>query len=136
MSERFWDEQINPLQELMDLLYDNGIRYNREGDGVRFAFSQHGCEWETVARSAQQTLLLYGMYPFRVTEETKVLQQMNEINAMLVNGSAFLHQGRVVLRTEADLFDLYSAREAVARALEYNAGAIFRFWQAFLKAAQ
>ncbi len=136
MAGRFVDECPDALRELMHVLNDNGIHYQVEKGGIRLAFSKGGRVWETVARSAPQTLLLYGLYPFEVETSGRLLSQLNEINEILVNGGLFVSSGRIVLRTGADLFDAYSAQESIMRALEYNAGAIVRFWHALQSAAQ
>lgn len=136
MRSRFPNEELNPLKELMHVLDFNGIRYRQDGDGVRFAFCDGGRAWETMGRALPQTLLIYGVYPFRARDQGGMLQTLDRINAQLANGAAFLQEGRPVIRSEAALWDAYGAQEAVNQALEYNAGAMVRFWQALWEAAE
>jgi hypothetical protein len=50
-------------------------------------------------------------------------------------GAGFLTQGRIVLRTDAKLLDALTARETLARAVEYNAAVIMSFWDALADGA-
>lgn len=137
MSEKFLlDEVIDPARELVDLLEYNGIRYSREKYGLRCAFSDAACKWETIFQCTQRTVLIYGIYPFPVSNREGTVEKVNRINRELTRGAMFLVDERVVMRTSADLFDEFSAYEAIGRALEYNAGAVVSFWQAMAAAAQ
>ena len=136
MRNRFPNEDLDPLKELMHVLDFNGIRYRKDGGDIRFAFCDGGREWETIGRAVPEILLLYGVYPFHARDQGRLLWALSEINAQLVNGGTFLLEGRPVIRTEAALWDAYGAEEAVNRALEYNAGAMTRFWQALREAAE
>ena len=117
---------VNPRDELIALLEHNTMRYIEDGESVRLSFAQDGCKWETVFRFAKNTVLVYGIYPFRMCEPD--MARVNAINARLVQGSLFFHEGAVVVRTGAELIDVYSAYETIARAVEYNAGAMVEFW--------
>lgn len=128
MSKFCFDEQISPEDELINLLDYNGIHYSREPDGVRFVLTEGGYKWENICRFAQHTVLIYSIYPFEAADKAKALTLVNGVNAQLVRGGIFLHESAVVMRTSADLFDAYSAYESIARALEYNAGAVVTFW--------
>ncbi len=127
--ERFLpDERLEPLRELTALLSYNGVKYREEESGVRFAFEEAGCRWEVACRFAPNAVMIYGVYPFLMRDEGEARRAMDRVNATLIRGSLFLMEGRPVLRTSADLIDAYSAYEAILRALEYNAGAMLRFW--------
>ena len=128
MSKFFLDEQLSPRDELINLLDYNGIHYHSDTDEIRFIFAASGYKWENICRFAQYTVLVYGIYPFKVTSKPAALELINGINAQLARGGFFLHESAVVLRTSADLFDAYSSYEAIARTLEYNAGAMVTFW--------
>ena len=116
----------DPRDELIALLEHNAMRYIADGESVRLSFAQNGCKWETVFQFAKNTVLVYGVYPFRVHEPD--MARINAINNRLVHGAMFLHEGAIVMRTGAELVDIYSAYETIARAVEYNAGAMVEFW--------
>lgn len=127
--ERFLlDDETDPLQELKGLLDYNGIKYLAEDGGVRFAFKEAGCRWEVTCKTAKHTVMIYGVYPFPIRNDARTNAAVNRINSTLVKGSLFFSEGRAVIRTSADIIDAYGAYEAIARALEYNAGAMVRFW--------
>lgn len=130
------DDRMDPEAELIGLLDYNGIRYRREKDCLRMTFSDAGCKWETVCRTEARTVLVYGVYPFPAANGKALTALINELNGKLTRGGFFLAEERVVMRTSADLFDSYGAYEAIARAIEYNAGAIVRFWQSLAACAQ
>jgi hypothetical protein len=73
-------------------------------------------------------VLVFSLYPFYVKPSEMVRKFCNYVNTQVRYGSMFYENGRLVFRTGADLFDIYSAYETIARALEYNAGVIARFW--------
>ena len=128
MMNRLPDERVDPAAEVLALLIRNGIDYRREKDGLRFALSEGGHQWETVCRFSPDTVTIYGVYPFLVTNRAQALERINAASAALKRGGFFLTDKRIALRVSADLFDVYSAPEAIARALEYNAGAMVHFW--------
>jgi len=131
MMERFLiDSQIMPEGELKALLEHNRIEYITDADGVRFILEDGLFKWETVCRYSQSAVLIYGLYPFKATADEGTLRLLNRINGELTRGSMILSEGCVVMRTSADLYDIYGAYEAIARAIEYSAGAIVEFWQA------
>ncbi|MDR0491503.1 MAG: hypothetical protein LBH28_09710 [Oscillospiraceae bacterium] len=123
------DKQVSPKDELTFLLDRNGVEYSVDADGVRFILEDNVCKWETVCRYTRSAVLIYGLYPFETGDDEATLRLLNSINGDLASGSMFLSKGRVVMRTSADLYDSYGAYEAIARAIEYNAGAIVKFWQ-------
>ncbi len=124
---KFAIDEPDPKSELLALLEHNAVRYSIHADGsVRALFAKSGCKWEAVFRFAPGTVLVYGVYPFRAA--IGAAAQCSRINAALVRGALFYSEGALVLRTSADLFDAYAAYEAIARAIEYNAGAMVAFW--------
>lgn len=126
MSRFLIGESVDPKSELKALLDSNAMRYSEEADGsVRLLFRQDGCKWEAIFRFTERSVLVYGIYPFRAPGKAADLER---INARLLRGALFRHEGALVMRTSADLFDAYSAYEAIARAVEYNAGAMVSFW--------
>lgn len=128
--ERFLiDRHISPRDELIALLAYNGVKYSEDKEGLRFALEDGPHVWETVCRYAGLTVLIYGLYPFETAGGEQTLRVLDRINGELTRGSMFLGGGRVVMRTGADLYDAFSAYEAIARAIEYNAGAIVKYWQ-------
>ncbi len=130
MASYLPDERVDPAAALLEALAYNGIPYRGEKDGVRFVLYDGGRKWETVCRYAPQTVVIYGVYPFPVADKGRALAQINEISATLTRGGFFLAGERIVLRVSADLFDAYSAQEAITRALEYSAGVMTHFWLA------
>ena len=129
--ERFLiDRDISPKDELIALLDHNGIEYILDDDSARFILEDDIFKWETVCRYTRSSVLVYGLYPFQTPGGDKELYLLNKINGELTRGSMLSCDGRVVMRTSADLYDTYGAYEAIARAIEYNAGAIVKFWQA------
>ena len=129
------EQRVDPEDELFNVLTYNGIAYHRDEEGVRFALMDAGREWETVCRYASQTVVIYGVYPFPVVNRARALERMDAANALLKRGSLFLCGDRIALRTSAELFDAYSAQEAITRALEYNAQAMTYFWNSMASCA-
>ena len=128
--ERFLiDGHPSPSDELIAMLDYNGVKYIRNPEGVRFVLEDGVYKWETVCRYARSAVLIYGYYPFETAGAEETLRLLSVINSKLVKGSMFLNGKRVTMRTSADLYDAYGAYEAIAREIEYNAGAIVRFWQ-------
>jgi len=121
-------EPVDAAAELEDLLRYNGFSFRREGERFFLVFTDRGCKWETVCVCRGQMVLFYGRYPFPVADPEGARLACEEINRQVVMGSMFLSEGRLVFRTGADLFDIYSAYEHMGRALEYNAGVMVRFW--------
>lgn len=128
MASYLPDERVDPAAALLEALAYNGIPYRGEKDGVRFLFQDGGRKWETVCRYAPQTVMIYGVYPFPVADKAGALARINQASATLTRGGLFLSGERIVLRVSADLFDSYSAQEAITRALEYSAGVMKHFW--------
>jgi hypothetical protein len=124
---RFLIDEPEPKSELIALLKHNAMRYSLHEDGsVRVLFSKAGCKWETIFRFAKRAVLVYGVYPFKASEE--MAASLSRINTALVRGAFFISDSTLVLRTSAELFDAYAAYESIARAIEYNAGAMVVFW--------
>ena len=71
---------------------------------------------------------VYAVHPAEVSDRASALDLCSELNSTLVQGSFFLQDGHLILRTGADLFSGCDARETLARALEYNAAAMSWFW--------
>lgn len=110
------------------LLQNSGLHHLREGACFRLVLCSGGRKWETLCRCEPGLLLVWGRYPFEVARPAQAMACCQQVNAQVVQGSLLLEQGRLVFRTGADLFDSYSADEAMARALEYNAGVMLHFW--------
>ena len=124
---KFVIDEPDPRSELIALLDYNAVRYRLHGDGtVRALFAKAGCKWETIFCFMKRSVLVYGVYPFRVAGDAAA--KLSGINAALARGAFFFSEGALVMRTSADIFDAYSAYEAIARAIEYNAGAMAAFW--------
>lgn len=122
-------EPVDAAEELEYLLRYNAFSFRRDGTRFYLVFSDKGCKWETLCVCQKQMVLIYGRYPFPVSESERVRTVCEAINRQIVMGSMFIHEGRVVFRTGADLFDAYSAYEHIGRALEYNAGVMVQFWR-------
>jgi hypothetical protein len=116
------------------LLGNSGVNYRRTENGeIRFLLLDSGRRWETVCRIQASTALFYGVYPFGFEEADRggVVVLSDEINGKLVRGAVFFREGKVIVRTSAELFDTYTAYETAVRALEYNAGVVTAFWPRF-----
>ena len=125
---------MNAEQLLTALLNDSGVVWERRTGEIRFRFTSGAMTWETACRCLEDQVLVYGRYPFAVPADRRVqaLETCGGINSRIVRGGMYLTpEGRVVFRTWADLRDAYTAREALARALEYNAAVMARFWGRF-----
>ena len=122
-------DAADPREELLQFLRERRVPFLKERDEVRFSLCQGAFQWETVCRFAQRTVLIYGVYPFLVSNRLKGLEVANTANEQLQQGSLFLSDGRPVLRVSAPLIDVYTAQETLANALEYNASAVCYFWE-------
>jgi len=129
MDRLIINKVISPKDELISLFEFSAINYRCEENGIRLSLADKRYKWETLCRFTQSTVLIYGMYPFKASEREKILNQLNKINRQLITGTMFLENETVVMRTSADLFDAYNTHETIARALEYNAGAITKLWR-------
>ena len=81
-----------------------------------------------LSRYTEQAVLIYGYYPFSVTNRELARDLCEQVNRQAIFGSMLLLEKHLAFRTGADLFDAYSAYEHIGRALEYNAGIMVRFW--------
>ena len=81
-------------------------------------------------------MLVYGVHPAPVTDEARCLAACSRLNARVVRGSFFLHEGRFLFRTSAELTERCEAQERIARALEYNAAALSTYWERLAAGAQ
>ena len=122
-------DKADPAAELVHLLEYNGFAYRRDGDRFRVVFTDRGCKWETVCICREQSVLFYGLYPFPLRDAAKARELCGLVNSQVLFGALFPSGERLVFRTCADLFDLYSAYESLGRALEYNASVMVRFWR-------
>ena len=129
MEQALIDREISPRDELVWLLDYNGVKYSEDPEGLRFILEESVYKWETVCRYTRSAVLIYGYYPFETSETDETLRLLNRINSRLISGSMLLNGKRVVMRTCADLHEIYGAHEAIAREIEYNASAIVKFWQ-------
>lgn len=114
-------------EEVEALLRHNGFAFQRTDNRFRTVFSDSGFKWETVFVCQDETVLLYGRYPFPIIDGERARQFCESVNRQTLFGCMLLLEERLVFRTGADLFDLYSAYEQLGRALEYNAGVIVHF---------
>ena len=123
--------------ELEQVMEWNGITAKREGRNYRFLLSSRGLKWETVCCPTEDgAVLIYGIYPFRVTDAAGAEAFCRRVNAAARYGAMLYREERLVFRIGADLFDVYSAYETIGRALEYSAGIIARFWVQAASAAE
>ena len=138
MTKFFLDEQVCPREELLYFLEHNGVQYVLEGEEIRFTLAQGHYKWLCVCRWGGNSVIIYSVYPFKLAEKdrAKAAEAINTVNGKLTRGGLFSHNGSPVMRTDADLFDAYGAYEAIARALEYNAGAMTEFWGQLAALAQ
>ncbi|MDE7243024.1 MAG: YbjN domain-containing protein [Oscillospiraceae bacterium] len=125
---------MNTERQLTALLDDSGVVWRREMGEIRFRFTSGAMTWETACRCLDNQVLVYGRYPFEIPADrrTQALEACGGINSRVVRGGIYLTpEGRVVFRTWADMGDAYTARDALARALEYNIAVVTHFWGRF-----
>ena len=123
------DGPADASAELEQILEFNGIPAVQEGRDYRFLLSCKGLKWETVCSPTDDgAVLIYGIYPFRVSSGEKAEAFCRRVNDAARYGAILYRDERIVFRIGADLFDVYSAYETLGRALEYSAGIMVRFW--------
>lgn len=122
--------------ELAALLERSGVDFVREDGQFRFRFSSGGCTWQTVCRCQGELVLVYGVHPAPVTDPARALALCGWLNARLAEGSLFLQEERFVFRTSAHLTEAFEAQARIARALEYNAAVLSRWWERMAAEAQ
>ena len=122
--------------ELSALLERSGVDFVREDGQFRFRFSSGGCTWQTVCRCRGDLVLVYGVHPAPVTDPARALALCGWLNARLAEGSLFLQEERLVFRTSARLTEALEAQSRIARALEYNAAVLSRWWERMAAEAQ
>lgn len=122
--------------ELAALLERSGVDFVREDGQFRFRFSSGGCTWQTVCRCQGDLVLVYGVHPAPVTDPARALALCGWLNARLAEGSIFLQEERFVFRTSARLTEALEAQSRIARALEYNAAVLSRWWERMAAEAQ
>lgn len=122
--------------ELSALLERSGVDFVREDGQFRFRFSSGGCTWQTVCRCQGDLVLVYGVHPAPVTDPARALALCGWLNARLAEGSLFLQEERFVFRTSAHLTEAFEAQARIARALEYNAAVLSRWWERMAAEAQ
>ena len=122
--------------ELAALLERSGVDFVREDGQFRFRFSSGGCTWQTVCRCQGDLVLVYGVHPAQVTDAARALALCGRLNARLAEGSLFLQEERFVFRTSAHLTEAFEAQSRIARALEYNAAVLSRWWERMAAEAQ
>ena len=135
MTPRF-DAPPDGAAELAALLERSGVEFLRREDTFEFRFSSGGCVWRTVCRCQGSLVLVYGVHPAPVTDEARCLAACSRLNARVVRGSFFLHEGRFLFRTSAELTERFEAQARIAAALEYNAAALSRWWEQLAAEAQ
>ena len=123
-----FDAPVNGGKVLEQLLQDSGVEYSREDARFTFVFASRGCKWKTVCVTSAGMVCVYAVHPAEVSDRASAMDLCSELNSTLVQGSFFLQDGHLILRTGADLFSGCDARETLARALEYNAAAMSWFW--------
>ena len=122
--------------ELSALLERSGVDFVREDGQFRFRFSSGGCTWQTVCRCQGDLVLVYGVHPAPVTDPARALALCGQLNARLTEGSLFLQEQHFVFRTSAHLTEALEAQSRIARALEYNAAVLSRWWERMAAEAQ
>lgn len=122
--------------ELAALLERSGVDFVREDGQFRFRFSSGGCTWQTVCRCQGDLVLVYGVHPTPVTDPARALALCGRLNARLAEGSLFLQEEHLVFRTSARLTEALEAQSRIARALEYNAAVLSRWWERMAAEAQ
>jgi len=123
------DGPADAEKELLQLLEFNDIKAQKEGKNLRFILSSKGVKWETLCCPTDDgAVLIYGIYPFKVTDKEKALDFCQCVNKEARYGSMIYDDCRLAFRIGSDLFDIYSAYETLGRALEYSAGIMTRFW--------
>lgn len=122
--------------ELSALLERSGVDFRREGGRFSFLFASGGCRWQTVCDCREGLVLVYGIHPAPVRDGGEALEVCSRLNARVVRGSFFVQEERIVFRTGARLEDYLDAQDRIARALEYNAAAVIRFWETLVAGAQ
>jgi hypothetical protein len=135
MSRFHFQDAPEGAAELAALLDDSGVPYVRSGGRFRILFAKRGRAWRTVCDCEGSRVLIYGIHPQPVSDRTAALAACSDINRQIVQGGCFLTQGRIVLRTGAELLEALTARETLARALEYNAAVVTSFWDALAAGA-
>ena len=121
---------------LEGLLTRSGVDYRRDGTRFQFVLTRRGCKWQTVCNGLEGLVLVYGIHPARVTNPDAALRLCDALNRQVVRGSFFRQEEHLLFRTGADLFRRCDAAEAAARALEYNAAVLSRFWTQLAAAAE
>ena len=122
--------------ELAALLERSGVDFVREDGQFRFRFSSGGCTWQTVCRCQGDLVLVYGVHPAPVTDPARALALCGRLDARLAEGSIFLQEERFVFRSSARLTEALEAQSRIARALEYNAAVLSRWWERMAAEAQ
>ena len=123
------DGPADAKAELEQVMEFNGIAAIREGNNFRFLLSSKGVKWETLCCPTEDgAALIYGIYPFRVTDGKKAEAFCRRVNEAARYGAMLYRDEMLAFRIGADLFDVYSAYETLGRALEYSAGIMTRFW--------
>ena len=134
MEARF-DVPVDAARELEALLERSGADFRREGGRFRLRMAQGGCRWQVLCQCQGSLAMVYHLHPAGVTDPARVLELYSGLNARLVRGSFFLQEGRIVFRDSAELTEYYDAQDRLARALEYGAAVLPRFWEALSAAA-
>lgn len=114
---------------LLALLEERGAEWTRERGYIRFPVRRQGLRWEADCLCERGRVLIYGRYPFVPADRGAALALCNRANLRLCRGAMLLPEdGRPVLRTTAELDDIYDAAYRLRRALEENAAAVVRWW--------
>lgn len=122
-----WDEN-DAEKELKYLLNYNSYEYKGERGHYSLKFRDEGRVWTSEFEVLEEKILIWGIYPFEISDMQKGMQFCNSSNLQTVMGAFMIHKAHLAYRTSADLFDAFSSYECLARALEYNANVIIHFW--------
>lgn len=128
MGTFLFDTALSGAEELAAVLDDNGVDYTREDQRFYFRFSSKGCAWQMIGQGIEDRLLIYAVHPSPVRDTAAALETCSFINSQVVSGGCFLHEERIVFRTDARLIEACAAREMILQALEYSAGVMTTFW--------
>ncbi len=134
MDQRF-DVPVDAAQELESLLERSGAEFHREGERFRLLFAAGGCRWQVVCQCRGDLAMVYHIHPARVEDPARALELCSSLNGRVIRGSFFLQEERFVFRDGAELTEHWEAQDRLARALEYGAAVMPRFWQALSAAA-
>lgn len=114
---------------LLDLLDERETDWTRERGYIRFALRREGMAWEADCLCRSRELLIYGRYPFTLSDRGAALELCNRANLAMSRSTLLLPgDARPAWRTAADMGDIYDAAFRLREALDDNSGAVVRWW--------